>query len=899
MTAGYRVTILTGEPGTLDLEKLYVGLLDQETLRTHSRDLRSVLGKVAWRLAESQPCGPWYWQGKAAIVSTLPIERTEVTFRHGDAEESATVEPVPLVHRPNLWDLADRSALAAILSSALRREIEGHSAIEYRFGRGEGMLTLSDPAILTPYCPTWYTRSKPEELAALWRVPHVPKLKKSGIPMFQPYRYIDLQPGVGLGGQPLLRFGFSTRMESNPDFTLSKTLSMRGDWSNVYDNPRFLFRIVPPASGQKSRIRIDSGTWIVRSISSRTMQDSLHDGKSAIQEFGSWLEAYGMVLSRGQEDLIANDVAVTAVRNVWEDEPETLVLPARCLSPIVDFGNAWFYRQFTDANLEEAYAGLTHIITPAKAAMLETIAAYLSDTLRTQIQTTEGTRSVRFRMWQTHEESNRGKRGTSREARRMRLVGEPVLFKLPAPYALLRHNGVFAPIDLLELALPEGEQPSPGVKKWTGIMAYVQQGGYQVYRAAPQMASGIRLAVVAPAQKTSGERPVVADMLPATFRFDADGILPASQRLGPRAGGKVHPLKNLKTRLEELRNFFEASPMQAFFQPVNGDRGDPAAFEDAMGQALNAGADAFLVILPRGIPKWKQDRIYFSTHRFGFAESKPVLHFVEGSWKKDTTFYSMVFVTLAKLNTRFGGLNFKVDLGKTVPLLADYPNVLIVAYDFGRSQKDYLGVITATDSATQEMVVRRTPEIGSVKEAMGSLEELLGNLVREYDPDLLVVLRDSKFSSMEARGLGLNYQRLGVTTLPIETLKNGGISGYHLTPRGRGKGLNVGSPYGYALYSPDMNVNVFSSAVEIHQGIWAAIRFAVNPQPFPLELDFDFEDVANLGFGLSKMGGYFSDPAKTKYPDILARADKLVELYKGGALAGISREVDAREFDPS
>lgn len=76
------------------------------------------------------------------------------------------------------------------------------------------------------------------------------------------------------------------------------------------------------------------------------------------------------------------------------------------------------------------------------------------------------------------------------------------------------------------------------------------------------------------------------------------------------------------------------------------------------------------------------------------------------------------------------------------------------------------------------------------------------------------------------------------------------------------------------------------------------MRFSVNPRPFPLDLDFDYEDVANLGFGLSKMGGYFNDPSKTKYPDILGRADKLIDLYQGGALNGVSRAIDAREFDP-
>lgn len=181
---------------------------------------------------------------------------------------------------------------------------------------------------------------------------------------------------------------------------------------------------------------------------------------------------------------------------------------------------------------------------------------------------------------------------------------------------------------------------------------------------------------------------------------------------------------------------------------------------------------------------------------------------------------------------------------------------------------------------------------------MDGLDGLLAQIVNDSDPDLLIVMRDSKFSSLEVRGLGLNYQKLKVPTLPIETLKSGGLSGYHLTHRGAGKRMNVGSPYGYAFYTPEMQVNVFSSSADIQQGLWNAIRFSVNPQPFPLDLDFDYQDVANLGYGLAKMGGYFADPAKTKYPDILARADKLVDLYQGGALSGVNREIGAREFDP-
>jgi hypothetical protein len=45
------------------------------------------------------------------------------------------------------------------------------------------------------------------------------------------------------------------------------------------------------------------------------------------------------------------------------------------------------------------------------------------------------------------------------------------------------------------------------------------------------------------------------------------------------------------------------------------------------------------------------------------------------------------------------------------------------------------------------------------------------------------------------------------------------------------------------------------------------------------------------------MGG-FADPGRTKYLYILARADKLVDLYQNGALSGVNREIGAREIDP-
>ena len=211
MTADhYRVSMLTGDAGIFDISELFVGLLDEDTKRTFGKSLRSVLGKVAWRMAENQPCGPWFWDSKHAIVSSLPIERSTVSFRLGDMEHEAKVEPVAQIHRPNLWDPGDRAALAAILSSTIRHEIERHPGLDYRYGRGAGMLTLSDAAVLSRYCPPWYDRASPKELASLWELQHVPRLKGEGAPLFQPYRYIELQPSVGLRGQPLLRFGLST-----------------------------------------------------------------------------------------------------------------------------------------------------------------------------------------------------------------------------------------------------------------------------------------------------------------------------------------------------------------------------------------------------------------------------------------------------------------------------------------------------------------------------------------------------------------------------------------------------------------------------------------------------------------------------------------------------------------
>jgi hypothetical protein len=79
--------------------------------------------------------------------------------------------------------------------------------------------------------------------------------------------------------------------------------------------------------------------------------------------------------------------------------------------------------------------------------------------------------------------------------------------------------------------------------------------------------------------------------------------------------------------------------------------------------------------------------------------------------------------------------------------------------------------------------------------------------------------------------------------------------------------------------------------------LWNVIRSSVNPRPLPLDLDFDYQDAANLAYGLAKMGG-FADPGRTKYLYILARADKLVDLYQNGALSGVNREIGAREIDP-
>lgn len=900
MSMNYGMTTLIGELGTLDFESVYVALLDKKTIQKHRQNRRSVLGRIAWRVSNKQPCGPWFLDGKAALISTLPLEKQEVHFRVGADERSVIINPVDIPHTPNLWDLVDRIALSSILSSQLRKSIEELKGVDFRFDRGSGVLTITDYTELHKNCPNWYGWSSPKELEALWTVKDVPQLKKTEIPVLKPYRFISFSPGVGLQGQPLLKFGFSTRMETHPKFTLSKIINMRRDWTNIYNKSRFLFRISVPIGGDEFRIIPDSGTWFIDSIDARTMQNALNEGRPAILDLEGWLQELGIPLPDNERERISDERAVHIIRNVFDNNPEKICVPARYLAPVIDFGNTWFYNNFTKENLDIAYAHLTQLDTRVKVAMLETIGNYLSKNLRGEINCKDGARDIRFnyRRWDEKEVMPPTREIFSPEERRIRLTGNATLFELRDPPALLRRKGIFVPVSLSRFQLGEDEEIPSELADKTGLNGYWRHGDFQIYRSAPQLANRIKLAIIAPAQKTSGDRPIVADLLPATFNKDVDAILPKKKRLKV-TNKRVHPLKYLDVQLDRLFNFFETSPMDTFFEPVIGDRSDSNAYKDAMDRANSKGAQAFIIILPKGVQKRKADEIYFNTMHYGFLENKPVIHFYEGKWKKDTTFYSMVFVTLAKLNTRFGGLTFKIDLAKTVPLFKKYKNPLIVAYDFGRSTKSYLGVVTATDTATQEMIARKTPEISGIKEAIDELEKMLGGIIKSYEPDILVVLRDSKFASAELRGMRIQYDRFEIPTLPIETVKSGGVSGYCLTPRGRGNKINVSSPYGHAYYTPEMDVNVFSSQMTIRHGVWNAIRYAINPRPYPIDLDFDYEDVANLGFGLSMMAGYYADPSKSKYPDILGRADKLIDLYQGGALSGINRDIGAREFDPT
>lgn len=894
MTTGYRMSILVGDEGLLNLEHLYVALLDEETESRHSKaSKRSVLGKIAWRHATRHPCGPWYYNNRGALVSSLPFSETTENYVYGNAEHTAKLIPLERTHAFNLWEAPNRQAMASILGSAIRTAIEKHAGIEYRYDKGGGVLMLEDPSVLADYYPEWSHATK-QEVAQLWMIEHGPKLKNTDIPIFKPYRVIEVRPGVGLRGQPLLHFGLGTRMETDPRFNLQRIIDWSGvDWTRTYQDKRFSFRLSLP-SQEGLRVYKDTGTWLIDDMSSRTVGESMNEGVSALVSLRAWLNEYGIELAANEISKIKTEKAVHVRRHSFESD-ETLVVPARYLIPTVDFGNAYFYTKFSDKDLDSAYSRITQIETRFKAAMLECISTYLAETLDVVLDTPTGPRKIRFGKgpWESTASSGSA-RGATKEERRERLTGQATLFELKKPHALLRRHNTYEAIDLAGYEPEEREEEQDG----HGLLQYVYQGDFRVYRAAPQLAAGLKLAIIAPGQKTTGAPSKVAELLPATFRFDADSVLGPAKRNAVFDKGRRPPLINLPSRMESIRSFFDTKPMDAFFQPLAGDRGDVAAYLDAMGEARNNGAEAFIVILPAGVQRRVQDAIYFATSHFGFSEQKPVVHFREGNWTTGTTYYAMLYGALAKLNTRLGGLNYKVDLTKTVPLFADKPNVLVVAYDFGRERRNHVGIITSTDTATQDMIAHRTQATTSFDDAIDELDRMLATLVRKNNPDLLVVLRDSKFNSAEMRGLKLNFENFGVPTLPIETLKSGGLAGYKYTPRGQGRKIKIVAPYAQAFYTPEMHINVFGSNAEIKNGIWNAIRFAVHPQPYPLELDFDYEDIANIGFGLAKMGGYFNDPAKTKYPDILGRADKLVDLYEGGALSGIDRQISAREFDP-
>lgn len=800
----------------------------------------------------------------------------------------------------NLYLRGHKFAIQTLWQRILQEAIERAPGLKYDYDNfGRGIMVKINQDMIRDYLPSWADKGTKEAALESMKVSKdaIHKLTLRGVDfqLFEPERYVDLDPRVGIDGTAYALTPVRTKMASPPQLNLwflrKRLPDVIQEWYRNYNKLALQFHI------QHGLMRLKPN-----SVHLDVILDQATDNE--VQQAKSFFEDQGLTLTSELADLVeeSRKGGLARVRphhlSAGYQRRETYVVPLKLLVPIITQENWYLFSKIIKVNggndrVPKIYQTLVKYNTETLACLNHAVANVLSSELEPRL------------LWEG---------------------GESIIKFIPGPLALRTTDSPgfniagfqSLKVDVPKVAVKNGDT---GVLRWvsTGELYEIAKGGLyadeplEIISKPAQFDKRLRVAIVHPEFRGnasiqsllgSNRGPKICE---AVVTGNLDLIDPERLRRNQETSSK-DPLKYSDRVLERMYSFFGYDPKSVTAKTYKVEdtgldkSGSPTGYIEKMGEALQDDADLFIVFLPSSNLRYVRDRTYYATYAFAFQHGKQVIHYRPSTWKGRTETYALAYSFLAHVAKRFGGSIYATDtrgLWSRVRLPPEYETVrnpLSVYVDFGPWNGASVGLITTAGADFSNSNCLVTLQADSDEDLFGRIEDTISKIIKRGRHDLLLTMRDSGFRQAELMRTNDIAEETGIPTLAVSTTMSGGLSAWKFRKGYARDKLSVTAPYGTALLTPDDAVELFphNTGLENEEsgGLWRSIRLR-KEQAYPATIRVDPDWIAHLGLCLSSTADYMSDPSRTKYPSFLAKAGKLSEFILNGVFADAPQRVDS------
>lgn len=800
----------------------------------------------------------------------------------------------------NLYFRGHKFAIQTLWSRLLQEAINRTAGMTYEYDSVHaGIMVKIRPDMVQDYLPRWADRATARAAVETLSVNEdmLSKLQLKGvdISLFEPERYVDLDPRVGIDGTAYALSPVRTRMESparlNLWFLRKGLPDVFQEWYRSHNKLALQFRI------EWNGVRLKPNSVHLDVILDKANDNDVERAKSFFVDQGIKTEGQLASLIEGARE---GGLARVRPHHLSSDYQRKVsyVVPIRLLIPIITQENWYLFSKIIrvsggNERIPKLYQSLVKYNSETLACLNHAVAEALSTELRPKLQWDGGETTIEFL---------RGPLAFhSREPSGMGLAGFQLMrCVLPSVAVRNRDTGLLkwiSPSDLYPLV--KGE-------------AYADEK-LEVISKATAFEKRLRVAIIHPEFRNnstiqtllgSNRGPKICE---AIVTGNIDIVDPSGARRSQDRSNN-DPLKNADRIMQTMYDFFGYTPSNVKAKHYKVEEtsldpsGSPTGYLDKMSEALQDDADLFVVFLPFTKLKYVSDRVYYATYAFAFQHGKPVIHYKPGTWKGRTETYALAYSFLAHATKRFGGAVYSANvnnLWSRVKLPPEYQSVrnpLCVYIDSGPWNDSSVGLITAAGEEFSRSTCHVTLQAESDSELFGRIEDTLQSLIQRGRHDLLLTMRDTGFRQGELARVTDVAEETGVPNLAVSTTRSGGLSAWKFRKGyGRDK-LSLTAPYGTALLTPDDAVELFPHNTSLESedagGLWRSIRLR-KEQAYPATIRVDPDWLAHLGLCLASTADYMSDPTRMKYPGFLARAGRLRDFVLNNVFAQAAQRADA------
>ena len=214
---------------------------------------------------------------------------------------------------------------------------------------------------------------------------------------------------------------------------------------------------------------------------------------------------------------------------------------------------------------------------------------------------------------------------------------------------------------------------------------------------------------------------------------------------------------------------------------------------------------------------------------------------------------------------------------------------------FGLWNEQPVGLVTSTGADLNRTQCHITFQAENDDELFERIDTTLKRLIERGRHDFLLTMRDSYFRETELRRINDIASEAGIPTLPVSTIKSGGISAWKFRKGYSKNVLAITALYGIGLSTSDDTIELFPHDTALEKmdtgGLWRSIRLK-KEQPYPATVRIDKTWISDLGMILASTAGYLTFPTRMKYPEFLRKADRLSELIRFNVFPPVINPVD-------